>query len=106
MRFATIALVFACAAPAFGQSNPPDSTRIVAVEDAFAVFSDSSLTVAGSGLLSNDEIVGVDSVVAVLVDPPAHGAVLLAPSGAFTYTPATGFSGDDTFSYHIQTVPR
>ncbi len=30
---------------------------------------------------------------------PAHGALTLNADGSFTYTPATGFSGTDTFTY-------
>ena len=104
MRFATI-LFLLSAGSAAAQSTSPDTTRLVAVEDAFAVRADSSLSVGGNGLLSNDDIAGSDSVFAVLVDPPANGSVALGRTGAFTYTPATGFTGIDTFTYHLQTVP-
>ncbi len=65
-------------------------------------FSTSYLTpidVAAPGVLGNDtdNLGGV--VTAQLVSAPGHGTLALAPSGAFTYTPAAGFAGVDTFSY-------
>jgi hypothetical protein len=35
---------------------------------------------------------------------PANGDLILDPDGAFTYTPDTGFEGDDTFTYGIADV--
>ena len=32
---------------------------------------------------------------------PGHGAVQIEGTGAYTYTPANGFSGDDSFNYTI-----
>ena len=36
---------------------------------------------------------------ATLFEPPLFGQLLLLPDGGFTYTPATGFAGTDTFRY-------
>ena len=36
---------------------------------------------------------------------PAHGTLVLNPNGGFTYTPATGFSGADSFTYVGNGVP-
>jgi hypothetical protein len=33
------------------------------------------------------------------VSPPVHGILDLSPSGAFTYTPAANYHGQDSFSY-------
>ena len=33
--------------------------------------------------------------------PPAHGSVVISPDGTYTYTPAPGFSGTDTFTYKV-----
>ena len=43
-----------------------------------------------------------DSLTFAVVTAPAHGSVTLvnAATGAFTYTPASGFSGSDSFSFH------
>ena len=41
-----------------------------------------------------------------LTTPPQHGTVTIDPStGIATYTPAPGFTGSDTFSYEVCTVP-
>lgn len=32
---------------------------------------------------------------------PAHGTVVIHPNGTFTYTPATGFTGSDAFSFKV-----
>jgi hypothetical protein len=54
-----------------------------------------------ANVLSNDTDVdsAAASLRAVLVSPPSHGSVVLNANGAFTYTPTTGFSGTDTFTY-------
>ena len=36
-----------------------------------------------------------------LVSPPSHGLVTVNDNGTFTYLPVEGFSGADTFTYHI-----
>lgn len=36
-----------------------------------------------------------------LASNPAHGSVVLNSDGTFTYTPADGFSGQDSFSYKV-----
>ena len=36
-----------------------------------------------------------------LVSNPTHGSVSLNPDGTFTYTPAAGFSGSDSFTYKV-----
>jgi hypothetical protein len=41
------------------------------------------------------------SMTASLVTQPAHGTLSLGSDGSFTYTPTTGFTGTDTFTYHV-----
>jgi hypothetical protein len=53
----------------------------------------------GTSVLANDSDADGSSLTAVKVSDPAHGALALAPDGTFTYTPAAGFAGDDSFSY-------
>lgn len=50
-------------------------------------------------VLANDRDVEGNSIVALLVDPPANGTVLLNPNGSFVYVPNAGFFGVDTFTY-------
>ena len=52
-----------------------------------------------SGLLSNDTDPDGDSLTAVIAANAAHGQVAVNSNGSFTYTPATNFSGVDTFTY-------
>ncbi|MBW3542692.1 MAG: tandem-95 repeat protein, partial [Planctomycetes bacterium] len=70
-----------------------------ALNDAYAVVQDQSLNVAAAGVLANDGDADGDPLAAALVSGPANGAVVLNPDGSFTYTPAAGFSGGDTFAY-------
>lgn len=73
----------------------------VTVADAFTVAEDGSLAVAAPGVLGNDTDPDLDPLVAQPVSGPARGTLVLSPSGAFTYTPAPGFSGSDAFVYRV-----
>ena len=55
------------------------------------------LIVSAPGVLGNDY--GKNSLIAVLSGTPIGGTVDLAPSGGFTFTPATGFCGAASFKY-------
>jgi hypothetical protein len=54
-----------------------------------------------NGTLSASDTDG-DSLTFAVVANPAHGTVTVfnAATGAFTYTPASGFSGSDSFTFH------
>ncbi|HOT98979.1 MAG TPA: Ig-like domain-containing protein, partial [bacterium] len=56
-----------------------------------------------ANLLTNDFDPDGDPLIVTLapVKPPEHGNVLLSQDGAFVYTPATGFSGEDAFVYSV-----
>jgi hypothetical protein len=51
------------------------------------------------GLLANDTDADGDALTAELVSGPTHGSLVLLDDGTFTYTPAPGFVGADTFTY-------
>jgi hypothetical protein len=70
-----------------------------AVADSFSALKDRTLNVAAPGVLANDSDVDGDSLTAVKVNSPAHGVVTLASDGAFSYTPAAGYTGPDAFTY-------
>lgn len=57
------------------------------------------LSVAAPGVLGNDENPTGAPLTAMLVAAPAHGAATLQANGAFIYTPATGYVGEDSFTY-------
>jgi hypothetical protein len=88
-----------------------DSTRVVvgvsvaarnqlptAVADAFTTVQD--VPVLGS-VLTNDVDPEGDSLTAVLDAGAGHGTVVLTSGGSFTYTPAVGFHGTDSFTYAV-----
>ena len=50
-------------------------------------------------MLGNDTDADGDPLTATGATQPAHGKVTLNANGSFTYTPAAGFFGTDTFTY-------
>ncbi len=58
-----------------------------------------SLSVSAPGVLANDRDPDGDPLTAVLADGPGHGSLTLNFDGSFTYTPAAGFVGTDSFTY-------
>ena len=71
-----------------------------AAEEAYTAFPGQVLNMSAPGVLGNDGDAGGDVVTAVLDTTTAHGNLTLNPDGSFSYTPAPGFSGQDTFTYH------
>jgi VCBS repeat-containing protein len=55
-----------------------------------------------AGVLQNDTDADGNPLTAILVDVPSHGSVTLNSNGSFTYHPATGFVGTDTFTYQAK----
>ena len=84
---------------AAGADTMVDETAAVAVDDTYATLKGIALTVAAAGVLVNDTDADSDPLTAVLDIAPAHGTVTLNADGSFTYTPAAGFIGTDTFTY-------
>jgi VCBS repeat-containing protein len=75
-------------------NNPP-----VAANDSYSTPRNTQLSVPAKGVLNNDTDPEGDALTAALASNPAHGSVSLNPNGAFTYTPATGYTGADSFTY-------
>ena len=72
----------------------------VGVADAYTAAGNTPLTVvAGAGVLANDTDANGDVLSAVLASGPAHGTLSLNANGGFVYTPTTGYSGADSFTY-------
>ncbi len=72
----------------------------VAVDDAYSVVEDGTLTVdAASGVLANDSDPENDLLRASVVSGPSNGTLDLGFDGGFTYTPAADFAGTDGFTY-------
>ena len=77
----------------------PVNDAPVAVNDTYTTTQDTPLTVPAPGVLGNDTDVDGGTLTAALVTGPANGTLTLNADGSFTYTPAAGFSGTDSFTY-------
>lgn len=96
------------AASAFSRSTLLEGKNVVAVEvHQTSSTSDASFnfrlkrTRGVAGLLANDSDLENDPFTAQLTSGPGNGSVAINPDGSFTYTPAQGFSGTDTFVYQL-----
>ncbi|SCF32764.1 VCBS repeat-containing protein [Micromonospora chaiyaphumensis] len=71
-----------------------------ATADAFVTEAGATLTVPAPGVLGNDTDPDVgNTLTAKLATQPTHGTLSLAADGSFTYTPAHGYGGSDSFTY-------
>ncbi len=77
-----------------------DNTAPVAVADSYSTPQNTALVQAAPGVLSNDTDADSNPLTAVLDTNVTHGALTLNANGGFTYTPTTGYSGPDSFTYH------
>ena len=80
--------------------GPVLPTPPAALADSFATPFGTPLVVPTPGVLGND-IPGDagPALTATLLTPPVHGTLEFRADGSFTYVPAPGFSGTDTFLY-------
>jgi subtilisin family serine protease/subtilisin-like proprotein convertase family protein len=69
--------------------------------DSFVVLSDTTLVVSAPGVLGNDLDVEMASLSAVLDTDVTNGSLTLNGDGSFEYLPNPGFTGNDSFSYHV-----
>ena len=78
-------------------NHPP-----VAVGDSYSMNTGATLNVTAPGLLANDSDPDAgDQLQARLGTGVGAGSLLLRSDGSFTYTPAAGFAGTDTFTYFV-----
>ena len=80
-------------------SAPPPNMPPTAGAEAYFVQSGSTLNVAAPGVLANDADPEGTSLSAQLVGTVTHGTLNLGSNGGFTYTPAAGYTGPDSFTY-------
>ncbi|CAJ35649.1 Ig-like domain-containing protein [Methanocella arvoryzae] len=73
----------------------------VAGNDTYTTSEDAPLikSTVSEGVLGNDADIDADSLTAIIVTSPAHGALSLNPDGTFTYIPNANFYGTDSFTY-------
>ena len=77
-----------------------EPTPPIAVPDAYSTLEDTLLEVSkDNGVLANDSNAGGGDLSATLDQDVQHGQLTLNADGSFTYTPETGFVGDDVFTY-------
>jgi VCBS repeat-containing protein len=67
--------------------------------DTYTTAPGTPLIVPAPGVLANDSDPDGDPLTAMLESGPAHGVLTLNVDGGFTYTPAAGFAGTDSFTY-------
>ncbi|MGH9281038.1 MAG: Ig-like domain-containing protein [Acidimicrobiales bacterium] len=70
-----------------------------AAADRYGTNRDMELAVPAPGVLINDSDSDGDVLTATVVSGPAHGALSLGADGSFTYTPSSGYTGADSFTY-------
>ncbi|MES2657779.1 MAG: Ig-like domain-containing protein [Verrucomicrobiota bacterium] len=80
-------------------ASPPANTAPVAVADSYSTNQNVALVVPAAGVLLNDTDAQSNPLTAVLGTGPSHGTLNLNANGGFTYTPTTGYSGPDSFTY-------
>ncbi|MCA9865572.1 MAG: FG-GAP repeat protein [Anaerolineales bacterium] len=71
----------------------------VAVDDAYELNVDETLTIPAPGVLANDVDPLSGVMTAKIGAKPSHGEVTLNADGAFTYVPDEGYAGVDSFTY-------
>jgi VCBS repeat-containing protein len=70
--------------------------------DTFSMLEDTELNrSASAGVMANDTDIDGDTMIAVQQEGPAHGTLMLDPSGAFVYLPDADFFGTDYFTYYL-----
>ena len=68
-------------------------------DNAYETAQDTPLVVPPPGVLANDSDPEGAPLTATQNSAPANGALTVNSDGSFTYTPAAGFSGADSFTY-------
>jgi probable HAF family extracellular repeat protein/VCBS repeat-containing protein len=77
----------------------PVPTPPTAIDDAYTTPFQVALTVPAPGVLANDYGAGMSAMQATLVTSASHGTLALNADGSFTYSPAHGYAGPDSFAY-------
>ncbi len=81
----------------------PVNDAPLAVGESFIAYQNTTLLVNMPGLLANDVDVDTskDELSTIPDNNPEHGQLLIYPDGTFLYTPASGYFGVDSFTYHV-----
>ncbi len=80
----------------------PFNRQPIGISDTYGVEAGSSLIIPAPGVLVNDLDPDGDAFTLAIITNPANGVISSAvTSGAFTYTPNSGFMGTDQFQYKL-----
>ncbi len=71
----------------------------VAANDIYSMVEGQTLVIGPLGVLGNDSDPDGDILTTILAAPSGHGLLAIDGVGGFSYTPASGFSGTDSFKY-------
>jgi hypothetical protein len=82
-----------------GQVTITYSDPITAAPESYTAAAGQTLTVPAPGLLSGASGPSGDALTAQVGSAPADGTATASASGSFAYTPASGFTGADSFQY-------
>ena len=77
----------------------PNNSPPNLVADTYTVYANTTLNVAGPGLVANDTDPDGDPVVVRIYYVPSPGSTIVYTNGAFTYTPALNFRGTINWGY-------
>lgn len=77
-----------------GSNVPPNVSS-----HSYSGTQDTPLVVSAPGVLAGATDSDSAQLTAIAGAVPAHGTLVLAKDGSFTYTPAAGYSGTDSFTY-------
>jgi lysophospholipase L1-like esterase len=83
-------------AAVYGTNLAPNAS-----DDVYSTTAGKTLIVPARGVLSNDEDPENGTLSAVIQSTTPNGIVNINANGGFTYTPAVGFIGTDSFSYRV-----
>ena len=78
-----------------------DNHAPIATDDGYSINEDEALSLAASGLLSNDTDAESNVLTAAKVTDPAYGALTINADGSFIYTPVLNYNGSDSFTYKV-----
>jgi hypothetical protein len=91
--------------PKFASAATVQIVIPASVNDSYTVPAGQSLSVAAPGVLANDSSASATTLTAAIAASTSHGTVTLAGNGGFSYTPAAGYVGSDSFTYTASNGP-
>ena len=82
--------------------EPINRAPVAVADGSYSTSEDTTRNLAAPGVLGNDTDADGDTLTAVLVSGVTHGTLALNANGSFAYTPATNYSGPDSFTYRAR----